>query len=184
MTRDQIIHDLFTGRNFRDAIEKMEPAHLREDLKMEVMVEVCTWTDEKVIDLYTRGKLGFYVAKVMLHMVINKYSPFYKKYRAMVSEYDDGGNAFLEDEEWQPAKVTSGIAVHVDDIQAREIRELREDKALAEIENLYWYDQELVRLYIQHGNYRAIEAATGIPWESAYKSIQKSLKHIRCQVSR
>lgn len=197
MTRDQIIEQLFTGHNFRDAIQKMEPAHLRDDLKMEVMVEVCEWSNEKVIDLHVRGKLGFYVAKVMLHMLINKYSPFYKKYRTTVLEFNDNSDewadgAFLgggdSQDEWRERSRSGqwrkGIAVQLDDIQVREIRELSEDKALAEIKNLYWYDQELIKLYIEHGSYRAIEKATGIAWESAYKSIQKSLKQIRCQVTK
>lgn len=185
MTRDQIIEKLFTGQDFRDAIGKMEPAHLRQDLASEVMLEVCEWSDDKVIDLHTRGKLGFYVAKVMLFMLINKYSPFYKKFRVGMVEWtgdraeDVDGDGLQLRKEFNPA---SGIPVQIDDIQKREVRELQEDEALAEIANLYWYDQELVNLYIKHGNYRAIEAETGIAWESAYRSIQKSLKHIRCQV--
>lgn len=199
MTRDQIIEQLFTGRNFREAIEKMEPAHLREDLRMEVIAEVCEWTDEKILDLYNRRRLDFYVAKVIFYMLINKYSPFFKKYRVGVVEYNEGTDGwadggFIEGslrDEWvenrndhKRGQWRTGVAVEVDDIQTREIRELKEDQAIGLIGDLYWYDQQLIKLYIQHGTYRAIEAETGIPWESAYKSIQKSLKHIRCQVTK
>lgn len=188
MTRDQIIQQLFTGQNFRDAIQKMEPAHLRDDLQMEVIAEVCEWPDEKVMDLHGRGRLGFYVAKVMLFMVINKYSPFYKKYRASVAEYVDDWNSDDKDHMHEgdaagpKRRLNAGVKVEIEDIQVREIRELQEDAAMGLIDNLYWYDQQLIKLYIQHGSYRAIEGETGIPWESAYKSIQKSLKNIRCQV--
>lgn len=197
MTRDQIIEQLFTGRNFREAIEKMEPAHLRDDLKMEVIAEVCEWSDEKIVDLHSRGRLGFYVAKVMLFMVINKYSPFYKKYRIETAEWFEGRTEAWDDEfkdnldtsfeadgRRRKGIANRGIAVEINDIQVREVRELTEDQALSTIDELHWYEKGLIDLYIKHGTYRAIEAETGIPWESAYKSIQKSLKHIRCQVTK
>lgn len=198
MTREQIIQNLFTGKNFRECIGKMEPAHLREDLMAEVALEICEWPNEKIVDLHSRGRLEFYVAKTVLYMMINKYSPFYKKFRAATIEYNEGSDgwadgSFIEgaaQDEWidlqghKKGQWRGGIHVEIDDIQQREIRELSEDRALEAIEQLYWYDQELIKLYIRHGNYRAIEAETGIPWESAYKSIQKSLKQIRCQVTK
>lgn len=192
MTRDQIIEKLFTGQNFRDAIAKMEPTHLQEDLRMEVMLEVCEWSDDKVIDLHDRGKLGFYVAKVMLNMLINKYSPFYKKFRAVTTEWSDDRTETWDDEfkdgfDWsfeadarrRKFVAAKGIPVQVADIQQREIKELREDRAISAISKLHWYDQELVNLYLKLGSYRAIEEETRIPWESAYKTIQKALKELK-----
>jgi len=192
MTRNQIIEELFAGRNFRDCIQKVAPAHLQDELKSEVILKVCEWPDERVTGLYDRGQLEFYVARVIINETRNKYSGFYKKFRMAHVAYaetedfqkeshSDGG---MDDGPRRRAFISGdGIPVtHIDDIQQREIRELEEDTALEFIDTLYWYDQELIRLYIRLGNYRAIEDATGIPWESAYKSIQKSLKLIRCQL--
>jgi hypothetical protein len=47
VTRNQIIENLFTGTNFNDCICKMEPQHLQQDLKMEVISIVCEWPGRK-----------------------------------------------------------------------------------------------------------------------------------------
>lgn len=187
MTRDQIIEQLFTGKNFRDAIAKMAGPRLQEDLKMEVISRILEQPEEKIRGLHDRKQLEWYTARIIVNEVGNKYSQFNKKFKVAHVEYlegsdlsDDGRN----ERGWKAFKPQNGIAVEIDDIQVREVRELQEAQAIAAIEGLEWYDKELVRLYIKVGSYRAIEAETHIPWESAYKSIQKSLKIIRCQVTK
>jgi hypothetical protein len=69
-----------------------------------------------------------------------------------------------------------------EDHEEREAREDMEDKAMSEIDNLYWYNGEMVKLYLKYGNYRAIEENTRIPYTSAYKTIQKSLTEIKQKV--
>lgn len=81
MTRNQIIENLFTGKNFCDCIAKMEPRHLQDDLKMEVISIVCEWPDEKILGLYERRELDFYVARVIINQIKSNTSPFAKKYR-------------------------------------------------------------------------------------------------------
>jgi transposase-like protein len=68
------------------------------------------------------------------------------------------------------------------DIEERASREDAEEKAIEEIDKLYWYNSGIVKLYLKHGNYRAIEEDTGIPYSSAYKTIQKSFQEIRQKV--
>lgn len=188
MMRDQIISQLFNGKNFTDCINKVASTHLRDDLRddlrAEVALAVCEWPEDRIITLHRKGELEFYVTKVILYMMINKYSPFYKKYRVYHTEFISGEvvDQHGEFEVTAPRRswADKGIPVtHIDDIQQREIRELSEDNAVAAIETLYWYDQQLIRMYCRLGNYRAIEAETGIPWESAYKTIQKALKQLR-----
>lgn len=164
MTRNQIIEELFTGKNFRDCIGKMEPARLRDDLAMEVITRLLEQPEEKIVGLHQRKELEYYTVRIIRNELSSKYSQFSKKFMAPFMELNDK-EAMAPDE-------------------AREMieREMNTERALNIIGNLYWYDRELIQLYIKHGNYRAIETETGIPWESCYKSIQKSLKQIRCQV--
>jgi hypothetical protein len=165
VTKNQVIEALFLGNNFNDCIGKMEPAHLREDLKMEVIAVVCEWPEEKVLELYWGGKLEFYVVRVIINMLSNKYSPFFKKFRVQTLQLTN-----ME------------IAEHYD-YEERFKRESQEDKALGEIDNLPWYNAGLLKLYIEKGNYRAIEQATGIPHSSCYKTIQKSMKDIKLKIA-
>lgn len=157
MTRNQIIERLFTGDNFNQCIQKMEPDHLRDDLKMEIISVVCEWPEEKVIQLHQDNALEFYVVRVILNQVKSKTSPFAKKYRAPVSE------------------IKKEVPLVTEDTEERRMREELEDTAMEEIGRLYWYDAEMIRLYLKLGSFRAIEEHTGIPFISCYKNIKKSL---------
>jgi hypothetical protein len=61
----------------------------------------------------------------------------------------------------------------------RLIREELEDYTIEQIDSLYWYDAEMIKMYLKHGTYRAIMAETNIPYISCYKNIQKSLETLR-----
>lgn len=47
------------------------------------------------------------------------------------------------------------------------------------IDGLYWYDQEIIKLYLKLGSYRAIQKETGIPWISCYKVIKRAFDGIK-----
>lgn len=136
----------------------MEPVYLQQDLKQEIILIVCEWDDEKVVSLYEQNKLDFYVVKVILNQLTNKYREFHKQFR---------GQSTVELSEDQVAQE--------ENIQARELKEQLEDFTLSEIDNLYWYEAKLVRLYMELGTFRAIEEATKIPYVSCYKTIRKAL---------
>lgn len=164
MTKNQVIEALFTGKNFNECLSKMEPAHLRDDLKMEVIAIVCEWPDEKVLTLHRKGELEFFVVRVILNQIQSDTSPFYKKFRIQTLQLTN-----ME------------IAEHYG-FEERQRKEALEDKVLLEIDNLHWYGAGLVKLYMQKGNYRALEVATGIPYISCYKTIQKSFKEIKSKI--
>lgn len=50
------------------------------------------------------------------------------------------------------------------------------------IDDLYWYDRQILELYIKLGNYRSIQKATGIPYSSAFKTVQKVIKEIKQKI--
>jgi hypothetical protein len=56
------------------------------------------------------------------------------------------------------------------------------DSVAEAVEGLYWYDKQILELYIKLGNYRAVEKETGIPFPSVYKTVQKATKQIRQKV--
>lgn len=161
MTKNQIIEGLFLGKNFNDCLGKMDPAHLREDLKMEVIAAVCEWPDDKVLELHDEGKLEFYVVRVIINMLSNKYSPFFKKFRVQTLQLTN-----ME------------IAEHYAQDE-RELREGNEDRVIRGIDSLPWYSQTMLKLYMEKGNYRALQDATGIPFISCYKTIQKAFKELK-----
>lgn len=164
-TRNQIIEELYNSREFNDCIGKMEPEHLRDDLKAEVTLILLETEERKLFDIYTAGALKFYTVRIIINLIQSPRSTFYKLYRQKAAELTD---RFLADEE--------------PDIEERAMLEDMQDRAIKEIDNLYWYNSGIVKLYMKHGNYRAIQEDTGIPYSSAYKTIQKSFQEIKQKV--
>lgn len=179
LTKNQIITELFQSKEFNECINKMDPDHLRDDLRSEVMLILCEKSEDEIISLQAEGRLRFYTVRIILNLIQSSTSPFYKKYRQQHAEYVETGEA-VED-------LKTKLIEHYEEQQSREIdirliREMKEDEVMAAINQLYWYDKEVILLYMKHGNYRAIETETGIPWESTYNTIQKAFKKIRQRV--
>jgi hypothetical protein len=79
-------------------------------------------------------------------------------------------------------KVTQ-LSIAFDEEQQEQIDyELLCENVTEAVEGLYWYDKEILMLYIELGNYRAIERKTGIPYASAYKTVQKVIKEIKQKI--
>jgi hypothetical protein len=193
MTRNQIITQLFTGKNFNDCISKMEPEHLRDDLRMEVIAIVCEWSDERIIGLHERKELDFFVVRVILNQIQSNTSPFAKKYREITLPFEvvTGLNTDMPVEVEYDTVYSRSIKKHLEravtavdavDLIEREKREQMEDMTIGEIDNLHWYNAGLLKLYGEHGNYRAIQKVTGIPYVSCYNAIQKSIKELKEKV--
>jgi hypothetical protein len=143
----------------------MEPDHLRDDLKAEVVLILLETDESKLKEIHRSGGLRYYTVRIIMNLIQSKTSLFYKLYRQQVVEITD---RFIAGED--------------QDFEARAAKEDLEDKAISEIDNLYWYNGEMVKLYLKYGNYRAIEENTRIPYTSAYKTIQKSLTEIKQKV--
>jgi len=163
--KNEIVEQLFTSKEFNDCINKMEPDHLRDDLRAEVALILLETDEKKLIEIHQGGGLRFYTVRIIMNLIQSKTSLFYKLYRQQVVEITD-----------------KYIAGEDQDFEARAVKEDLEDKAISEIDNLYWYNGEMVKLYLKYGNYRAIEENTRIPYTSAYKTIQKSLTEIKQKV--
>lgn len=164
-SRNEIIEELYRSREFNDCISKMEPEHLRDDLRAEVALILLETDEKKLVDIHTQGRLKFYTVRIILNLIQSNTSVFYKRYRQKMAELSD-----------------RYMAEETQDIEERAAREDIEDRAISEIDNLYWYNRQMIKLYMQHGNYRAIEKDTLIPYSSAYKTIQKSFEEIKLKV--
>ncbi len=194
MTKNEVIAALYTGKNFCDCISKMEPDYLREDLKAEVISIVCEWPEEKILKLHEDKALEFYVVRVILNQIQSKTSPFFRKYRNFFVQFDTGNWEIRDNIElfeyeqgevmWSKGGYDKKMELiyansQSDNLKERQTREALEDITIEQINTLYWYDAELLRLYMRLGNFRAIEKETGIPFISCYKNIQKSIVTLR-----
>lgn len=185
MTRAEILSQFFTSKDFNDCIKKMEPVQLQDDLKAEVALILCEMPEDKVSGLWERKELKFYTVRIILNLIKSNTSPFYKKFRISGIDLDeltsDLAVRFSKDN--TTSDIATGSKYKIDKYIIHEDYNPIKDIAIAEIDNLYWYDREILKLYAEHGTYRKVEEVTGIPFESIYKTVIKNCKLIRMKVA-
>jgi hypothetical protein len=156
MVKTEIIAKLWDNKEVNEAFSKMHPVELQYDLKAEVFLVLCEMDDDKLIGMYNRNEIRFFLVRVMLNMIKSDRSTFWKQYRNY-SEYDG--------------------KEQIEVIQANII-----DKMESSIEKLHWYQKEILRLYALDFNKNAKELSrqTGIP----YMSIIRTLKQTKTELKK
>jgi hypothetical protein len=156
MVKTEIIAKLWDNKEVNEAFSKMHPIELQYDLKAEVFLVLCEMDDDKLIGMYNRNEIRFFLVRVMLNMIKSDRSTFWKQYRNY-TEYDG--------------------KEQVEVVQANII-----DKMESSIEKLHWYQKEILRLYALDFNKNAKELSrqTGIP----YMSIIRTLKQTKTELKK
>jgi hypothetical protein len=156
MDKNKIIEQYWLNDEVNQAFAKMQPEELQYDLKVEVFMVLLEMPEEKLFGLYERGEIRFYIVRTMLNMIKSDRSQFWKKYRNY-TEYNGKDVAEVED---------------------NCILSLMENG----VENLHWYQKEILRLYTFDFNKNAKELSrqTGIP----YMSIIRTLKQTKTELKK
>ena len=81
MNKNSIILELWESRELKEAIDKMQPEDLREDLRSELFKVLCEMDEERLIDMRSRNVLKFYLVRTMVNMMQSNTSQFYRTYR-------------------------------------------------------------------------------------------------------
>ena len=156
MGRNEILIEFWKSEEVNNAFSKMHPIELQEDLKAEVFLILCEMPETKLIDLYDKKQLRFYLVRIMLNLVQSTDKKFFQKYRNFTEliGYEKKDEEYNED------------IINVNE----------------HIENLYWYKQEIFRLYTFEFNKNARELSknTGIH----YMSIIRTLNQIKQELKK
>jgi len=156
--RNEILTEFWSSREVNEAISKMKPVELQEDLKSEVFLILAELDQQKLVDLYDRKQLRFYIVRIMLNLVQSTDKKFYRKYRDFVEWVE------VEKEDVKEVDITEGILNHV--------------------EGLYWYQKEILRLYAFefNGNARELSRKTGIPYMSIIRTLNQTKNELRKKI--
>jgi hypothetical protein len=133
---------------------------LWEDLRQEVSIILFEYDKEKLSDIVSKGKnvFKFWVVRICCNQVSNN-GKLNKTYNVLIPVEDI--NKFI--------KNTIQTEFDYSIIKQIQIR----------IDKLYWYDKEILKIYIELGSVRKVSKQTGIPHTSIFitiKNIQKCIK--------
>lgn len=157
-TRNDILVEFWQSQEVNDAIGKMHPVELQDELKSELFLILAEIPEEKLVDLYEKKQLRFYVVRIMLNLVRSTDHKFYKKFRNFV--------------EYEPIEVVEQEQLDVTNI-------VKEN-----YESLYWYEKEIFRLYTFEFNCNAkkLSLALGIPYISVVRTINKIKQDLKTKI--
>ena len=174
MTKNEIINNLYLSKPFNTCISRMEPSHLRRDLKNEVVLILLEQPEERIIDLHETKKLDCFAKNIAYNLIKFNSGKFYQHYKLKTTDiipeiqYEEMNGRVKREEIEEP--VFSLLI---------ELKSLAGSKSFSWIEKLRVvfspYEQNIISLYMKLGSYRRIEEQTGIPWESCYKTVRKAI---------
>ncbi len=148
MNRDFIISELYKSKDINDAIGKMQPYELQDDLRQEVFLVLCEMDEDRLFKMYTDGYIKFFIVRTILNMAKSDRSNFARTFRRVYSNVED--NYCVEE--------------YDDSINLKLSRSM---------EVLHWYEKEIFKLYAESGNLLQISRETKIPYRSLLKTIKK-----------
>jgi hypothetical protein len=133
---------------------------LWEDLRQEICIIVLEYDQHKIDELIQKGKpvFKFWIVRVCMNQV-SKNGKLNKTYNVLIPVEDI--NKFIKKD----------IQINIDIEFIKQIYN--------QIDKLYWYDKEILKLYIELGSVRKVSVHTGIPHTSIFitiKNIQRCIK--------
>ena len=134
---------------------------LWQDLRQELALIVLDYDKGKIKELEEKGKqvFKFWIVRICCNQLHSKYGKMYRLYNQILPVEDVGKFIKEEPEEFNDYHL---------------IKQLQ-----TKIEKLYWYEREILKMYIELGSVRKVSAMTGIPHTSIFitiKNIRKCLK--------
>ena len=140
-----------------------------DDALQELMVWIFEMPEEKLNKIYDGGGLLWYCIRSLSLMLNSKNSRYYYKYRKFYELVDSNiqvGNVRDVSHDNQTAKYK--LLQDIDDI----------------VEDLYWYDKELFKLYYYSGNtLHGLAEQTGISRTSIFNTIKRVKEYIKKEIN-
>jgi hypothetical protein len=161
MVKNKILAEFWDLKEVNEAFGKMQPEELRYDLKAEVFLVLCEMNEQKLIGLYERNELRFYIVRTMLNMIKSDRSTFYKNYRNHIEFVASDLNREIKRINDEPTDLI--------------------DKLEKNLEGLHWYNKEILKLYAIDfkKNAKELSRKTGIPYMSIVRTINKTKKQMK-----
>lgn len=176
-SRDQILTALYNSKEIRQTIDKVNPDHLREDLKQEVFLVLCKLDDEKLKDIYysqDANGLRYYTVRIIWNL-IKTTNPSHKFVKDFRRKFFTDFTIKMDDEEYVESLSNLPDITPEEDIEHIE-------NVLEALESLPWFHRELLDWYIKcDRNAAEVERRTGIPVRTVRWNIERSKDIVKKQ---
>jgi DNA-directed RNA polymerase specialized sigma24 family protein len=167
MNKAQIIEAIYKDAAYRNVCRNIASPALFEDLFHEVIINLLNMPDEKIQQAKDKKYLKFLFVKIAHNSWNSKHSPFYRKYR--------------HNDSTESIDILRDLEADIDyDLERKEdVYHFFTQDIIEQIEALDWYDQTLLKLYIDIGDFRKISVMTGIKYMSLRYNIKNTIKKLK-----
>lgn len=99
--KNRIINELATNKVVEELCCNMgvEQAYL-DDLVQEIYLILLEYNEDKLIKMYERKQLKFFIVRIIMNQYFSKNSPFYKKYKMYDQKQDYNKEIETEEDEF------------------------------------------------------------------------------------
>ena len=147
-SREQIIHELYLSKDINEAIGKMQPYDLQDDLRQEVFLVLCEMEEDRLLQMYDDGYIKYFLVRTIINMAKSDRSNFARTFRRIYEPIED----------YAPVE---------------QYDETMSERLYKSMEILHWYEKEIFRLFSETGNLLQVSRETKIPYRSLLKTIKK-----------
>ena len=162
VTKNEIISKLYNDQDIANAIAKMNPVELQDDLRQEMFLVLCEMDDTRLIEMHKNGFLKYYLVRTMLTMIKSDRSTFHNKFRRIFQEI--------------------GCAVEDKPVPVDENNEALHVGIETVMKELHWYENGIFKLYAENKNISELSRQTSIPYRSLSKTISDTRKKIKLKM--
>lgn len=152
--RNKIISEIAKSQRFADLITKVTSNHeLSDDLKQEVLIALCNYDENLLIQAYNKGEVYYLVARIALNMFHSSTSEFYRVHRKSFEVY-------YEEEKYNP---------RIDIIYYEVIKIIDNDTNI-----LTLYERLMLMYYFKYGSMRELHKKSKIPLKTCFEVIKRA----------
>ncbi len=174
MTRDEILQSLTERKDLKNHINKLTGGnkYYREEMYQELFLILAEMPNEKLEQIYKDGYLDFWIIKIISNQFKSSTSTYHHKVRKPIqNKVDHISRSGLDTLDELPGSDEQNMTP----ILLQELDNV--------IDNLFWYDQQLLRLYLEEGSIKRVSKRTDINPSYIGESLAKSKKVIRTQLT-
>lgn len=160
LSKSFVLTELFTSTEVSEVLKKIYPDYIREDVRQHAFLVLFEKEEAFIIDLHSRGKLRQYVAKTIYNTANFSESKFNREYR-------------------RSTEIPTEDIQDVPDEQESYDYEALVESCSVKLEAIYWYNRDLLKLYVELGSYRKVSEKTGIPVNSVHHAVKQAKEEMK-----
>jgi DNA-directed RNA polymerase specialized sigma24 family protein len=178
MNFNQIVSEQFESKDLELFFKKIAEDWW-DELRQDVFLIICNYDKDKILDLYQKKALKFFIIRIALNQFNSKTSKFYYQNKKNSFEAMDiymMGNG--DDDNLDTHMFQSGLYENQEEPEYL-IKEEKLQLVENELESLRYFEREILKLYLQLGTYKKVSQDTGIPIRTVANAVKNGISNIK-----